>query len=345
MNKPVCTAVLFFLLFPCIYGDTDISQDSFSNFTADDILARVDFLCNDGSASSIEELWSLFLLYPDSNIQSEILIALGVIGRGNQYVIGNILNYLFHANDMFLSGAGVDYSVVSACIAAIMELGSDSSYPVLFSVLRSGYPEVIISEAYGALDIINRNLNNGSLMQFLSGIIERNPPEEKFIAFKSGMYSLNVSERGRLAEFALGLSLAAVEENADLNAMRYASVIALTSLGWTRADFLALRHYRRVLTDFYQNVVPKSRLVEAVNLLGVAGNSDAALTLALQLGLINARMEKTGSFDADITLAIVQALGFIGDNGAFANLFFASNLPYGENIRSAAMEAINRLKW
>jgi HEAT repeat protein len=67
--------------------------------------------------------------------------------------------------------------------------------------------------------------------------------------------------------------------------------------------------------------------------------------LGLQLGLINSRTESTGAFDADITLAIIQALGNIGANAVFEHLLYASNLSYNENIRAAAREAMGRLRW
>jgi HEAT repeat protein len=74
-------------------------------------------------------------------------------------------------------------------------------------------------------------------------------------------------------------------------------------------------------------------------------SSDAAMALALQLGLINAQTEKTGLYDEDITLAAVQALGAIGDKAAFDYLLYISYLPYPEHIQAAAKEALNRLKW
>jgi len=289
-----------------------------------------------------DDLWVLFMEDPDSETGTEILVTLGRFGKGNQNIIDNINDYLAQTNYSFVSGESVNYSTVSACIAAIVELGDVSSYPVLFNLICADYPEVIVYEAYGALDLID-----GNLKQFLSGIIEKNPPEEKFIAFKTGMYSqrLSVSERGQLAELALELAIATGEENADLTAMRYAAIAVFSSLRWTRANTLAIRHYYRVQADYLQGIVPKSRLIEAIECLGAVGNSDAALALGLQLGLINARAENTGVFDADITLAIVKALGRIGDNAAFDLLLDASNLSYGENITSAAREAINRLKW
>ncbi|MDR3020856.1 MAG: hypothetical protein LBU66_08165 [Treponema sp.] len=290
----------------------------------------------------IDTLWKLFLDYPSHETKAEILVALGTLGKRNQAIINNINNYLMEINSQFKEGEPVDYMMVSACIAALMELGDSSSYPVLFEILQAGYPEVIVFEAFGAMELIS-----GDLRQFLAGVIEKNPPEEKFIAFRAGINSqrLSVSERGLLAELALEQGLTAGEENASITAMRYSAVTALTNLRWTRANALAIRHYYMVLTDHLQDAIPKGRLIEAIACLGAVGNSDAALVLGLQLGLINARTENAGDYDADVTLAIVQALGNIGHNAAFDHLLYASALSYNEDIIAAARAAIDRLKW
>ncbi|MCL2765031.1 MAG: hypothetical protein FWD40_07115 [Treponema sp.] len=326
-------ALFLFIFFSlCVYGDT-------LNESADISILQ------EAAAEEIqdpEELWKLFLSSSDTKKMTDILAALGDSGRGNRFVIDNLNNYLMGMNLLFRSGSSVNYTIVSACISAIMELGDSSSYPALFSVLYAGYPEVIASEAYGALDVIP-----GNLYQFLLNVIMNNPPAEKFAAFRTGISSdrLVISERGQLAERALEQALAGADDNIDLSAIRYSAVNTLAALRWTRANALAIRHYYRVQSDFLLNNIPKERFLEAIAFLGAVGNSDAALVLGLQLGLINARTESTGSFDPDITIAIVRALGNIGFHAAFDHLLSVCNLPYPEDIVAAAGEAIDRLKW
>jgi len=289
-----------------------------------------------------EELWKQFLLSSDVSKQAEILIILGSLAKGNRQIIDNINNYLMGMNLLFRSGSTVHYTLVSANISALMELGDNSSYPALFSVLYAGYPEVITSEAFGALEVIP-----GSLHQFLLNVIENNPPDEKFAAFRAGVRSerMTIPQRGQIAERALERSLANSDDDLYLSALRYSAVLTLTSLRWTRANSLAIRHYYRVQSDYQREIVPKERLIEAITCLGAVGNPDAALVLGLQLGLINVRMESTGFYDPEITLAIVQALGNIGYHAVFEHLIQVRNLLYLEDIQIAAREAVDRLKW
>lgn len=306
------------------------------------ILASLYGLRKAKNAENLELLWRLFLEYPVPEVKSEIMIFLGSFGKENEIIIDNINNYLFDTNALYISGKSVDYLIISSSIAALMELDHVSSYPVLLDVLRAGYPEVIALEATGALDFMS-----GNLIMFLRDSIERGLPGEKLAALRAGIFSgrLSVAERGTLAELALELTLDAGEEDVYLSAMRYLAVSILTELRWTKANDLAVRYYYMTMAEFQKNAGYKNRLIEAIVFLGAVGNSEAALALGLQLGLINTQRERTGYFDAGITLAIVQALGQIGDNAAYNYLLRASTLSYNENITSASREAMNRLKW
>jgi len=356
MNKNFLIFILLILFIsPCVFGETteenadgeepaksEINNDII-NEAAIIVPAPVQYIHVDVSPiNDVDVLWEIFLQNPDTSTAVDILIKLGRLGKGKRHIIDNLNNYLMGINLLFKSGSAVNYIVVSACISALMELGDSSSYPALFSVLYAGYPEVIASEANGALDVIPGNLH-----QFLLNVILNNPSDEKFAAFRTAVNSerLSISERGLLAERALEKSLEDDGNDLDLTVMRYAAVNALTRFRWTRANTLAVRHYYRVQSDYHQNIVPKQRFIEAIACLGAVGNSDAALVLGLQLGLINARTETTGAFDPDITMAIVRALGNIGFHAAFDHLMSVSNLPYPDDIVAAAGEAINRLKW
>jgi hypothetical protein len=324
MNKKLI--LIFLLAFSASFVFGDSQEESY----------------NIADINDAPSLWKLFLDTHDPKTGVDILIKLGDLGKGNKTIVDNLNNYLKGKNLLFRSGESVDYMVISACISAIMELGDSSSYSALFSVLYTGFPEILVFEAEGALDVIP-----GDLQQFLVNIIINNPPEEKFAAFKAGVNSdrLNVSQQGQLAELALEQGLNAAEENIDITAMRYSAVLLLTQLCWTRANDLAIRHYYRVQNDYFQDAVSKERFIEAIVCLGAVGNSDAALVLGLYLGLINAKTNSTGSYDEDITMVVVQALGNIGYNAAFDHLLYVSNLSYPEEIQTAAREAAARLKW
>ena len=299
---------------------------------------------NGGNRESVDKLWALFGIYKDSYSRVEILGALAVLGKGNTIVISNINQFLDERNKEFRTGVSQDFPVLGACIAALGSLGDESSFPVLFSAMTAGYPQAVTQETLKALQSIQ-----GNYKSYLIDVIRNNPFPEKAAAFRIGAYNekLTLSERGELAQTALEVSLDASLNNNDsaAAALRYDAITVLTRLKWTSASSLAVRNFYRVQTDNSAGSAPRERLLEAIVCLGVMGSSEAAQALTLQLGFYNSRTEKTGEYDEAIMLAIINALGELGDKSAFDSLLYISYLNYPDKIQAAAREALNRLKW
>jgi HEAT repeat protein len=299
-----------------------------------------------GYRASVDTLWKIFLAYRDSLSRAEALSALSLLGKGNIQVVENLNQYLANQNNLYRSGMSPDYHTLSACISALAALGDSSSYPVLFSAMIAGYPNSITQETARALGAIQ-----GDYKQFLIEVIRNNPPAEKAAAFRAGVGNerFGSAEKGQLAETALelGLSLSPVSGEGDpaISGLRYAAVSVLDQLQWTSASPQVIKHFYRVQADYQNGKAPRERLLEAIRCLGSMGSSDAAQALALQLGFLNSQTERSGEFDDGITMAVVQALGAIGDKSAFDHLLYISYLSYPEHIQAAAREALTQLKW
>jgi hypothetical protein len=300
---------------------------------------------------SAETLWKVFSLYRDSYSRVEIFRALSVLGKGNVRMVENFNQFLFDQNNYFRSGMVPDYPTLQACAAALAVIGDSSSFPVLFSAMTASYPEALAAEIAKALESID-----GDYFHFLIEVIRGNQPPEKLEAFRAGFKNgkFSPAQKGELAETALEVSLELFPGGTDSRAaaswtaassLRYESVRALTGLKWIRAGPLAIRHFYRVQTDLGNNAAPREMLLEAVLCLGAMGNSESAQVLALQLGFINSLAERGGAYDEDLILALIQALGEIGDKVAFDHLLYIEYLNYPERIQAAARESLNRLKW
>jgi HEAT repeat protein len=325
-------------------GNAEILRDD------PDMIAMTVLACRgaggSGYKASVDTLWKIFSLYRDSLTRAEALGALALLGKGNIQVAENLNQYLANQNNLYRSGMNPDYPTLLACISALAVLGDPSSFPVLFSALNAGYPDNVIHEAAEALASLQ-----GDYRQFLIDVLRQNPPAEKAAAFRAGMNNerFGNAEKGQLAETALDVSLdlspGSGEGDPVIAALRYAAVSALTRLQWTGASPLAVKHFYRMQADYQNSLVSREHLVEAINCLGAMGSSDAAQALALQLGFLKSQTERGGDPDTVITLAVVNALGTIGDKSAFDYLLYISYLSYPEHIQAAAREALTNLKW
>ena len=295
-----------------------------------------------GNTGSIESLWELFGVFQDSHTRVEILGALGTLGRGNHYVIAKLNEFLDGKNSAVRDGHSLanTFPVLQACIAALGALGDESSFPVLFFTMTAGHPQSIVQETLRAIDSIQ-----GNHTAFLIQVIRTHPFPEKAVAFRLGAYNerLALAERAEITRTALEVSLDTDDPIA--NSLRYDAVTFLTRYRWSPAAPLALRNFYRVQTDYLSGAAPRGRLLEAITSLGVMDSTDAAQSLTLQLGLINSRTERTGEFDEDVILAIINALGELGDRVAFDHLLYISFLNYPDRVQASAREALNRLRW
>jgi hypothetical protein len=299
-----------------------------------------------GYGDSVDTLWKVFSNYRDPLIRITVLESLSVLGKDNPQVAEYLNQFLVNQNRIGQAGTIGDYSVVTACIKALGVLGFSSSYPALFSALNAGYPVPVAVEIKTALNALR-----GDYKDFLVEVIRNNPLPEKLAALGAGEGNNEFSNtrKGEIAEAALeaglGFTTANAEEDAVAAGLRYQAALLLARTEWTRGSPLAIRHFYRVQTDYQRGAAPKPRFLEAIACLGAMASSEAAEALVLQLGYLNSHTERSGEFDADVTLAVINALGLIGDKSAFDYLLYVSYLPYPENIQAAAKDALARLKW
>jgi hypothetical protein len=295
---------------------------------------------------SIDTLWKVFSTFRDSQTRSNALEALAVLGKGNTGVVENLNQYLANQNSLYRSGMNLDFVTLSACISALAGLGDSSSFPVLFSAFVYGYPDNINREISGALESIN-----GNYAEFLLGVIQKNPAQEKLAALRASLASekLSSAEQGELAINALETAIDIPTGNSDrgiaIGALKSLAAKTIADLRLSKASPVMVKYFYQVQEDYQAKLVSKDKLLEAIGRLGAMGTSEAAQALALQLGFYNSQTERTGEYDEEVVLALVSALGNTGDKIAFDYLLYVGYLDYPESIQSAARDSISRLKW
>jgi hypothetical protein len=299
-----------------------------------------------GYHTIIDTLWDVFQKYRNSAVRTEVIQSLAVLGKGNVRIIAYLNQYLEEQNHLRYTQWDIDYSTISACIAALAELCDGSSFSAVFGAMAASYSPEITQEAAAALETLS-----GDFRQFLLDLILYEPPMEKLAAFTAASDNPRFStiEQGQFAETALEQGLdyqaATIDEYNILASLRYAAALELARLQWIQASPLVIRHFYRVQNDYFRAYAAKERYLEAIDCLGAMGTSEAAIQAALQLGLINAYVEQTGVYDAAITQALIHVTGTIGDKSASDPLLSMEYLPYSDEIKAAAREALDRLRW
>ncbi len=298
-------------------------------------------------SESADKLWRLFELYEgDVELRAAAIGAIGATGAGNAPIIARVGEYLAGQNALFRAGSQPEYPTLEAAVDALGRIGDGASFPVLFSTYVAGYNPRVTAKASAALGRIK-----GDYAGYLAKVLAMSSPLEKAAALKAGLENpaFGPEERGGLAEAALAAGLSwpggpAYEAQA-IRELNLRAVRTIRELAWQRASPLVLRYFRALLAEYARGAAPRSDLVETIACLGAMGSAEAAQALAIQLQLINAQTELGGSFDEEIILATIEALGALGDKVAFDYLLYVGYLRYPDNVKRAAKEALQRLKW
>jgi hypothetical protein len=191
----------------------------------------------------------------------------------------------------------------------------------------------------------------GELKDNMIAILKGSDLEEKKLALQMSMESdrLDDNAKAEIAQFAMdvGLHTAAADNPSRQIAreIRYLAAVALTERKWSSATDLAIEHFDTVLLEYDRGFTDKRRVVEAVDCLGAMRTHEAAVRLTQYLVLLNAYTERQQEFDNIIVLAVVKNLGILGDKTAFDDLLYAQYLSYSSEIKKAARNALDNLRW
>jgi len=299
-----------------------------------------------GYTKASDDIWSVFTVYAgDGELRAAALDAYARTGMGDPKTVTDIGGFLASQLSIYRSGMQPEYPSMEAAVAALGLLANSDSYTVLFAAYVAAPNPVIKAKAADAITKLKGNLG-----AWLRGIVANNPPLERAAAFELGQGAgLSDDDRGALAEAALNAALDwtgdSPVEQAAMYKLRVSADKVIGDLKWQRAASSAIKHFRLLWSDWQKGKGSKDDLVAAIQTLGSMGSTEAAQALALNLQLINAQTEQGKPWDEDILLAIIDALGNLGDKVAFDYLLYIGYLQYPDTIKSAAKDALQQLKW
>lgn len=306
----------------------------------------VNMIRKTGHAPAAGKLWSLFRSYRDSSIRVPVMQTLGEIAKGQADILAEINAFVDTQINLYKSGTQPDLPVLDAAIAALGRLGDPSSYQVLFSAFVAGVNRAISERSSAAMAAIQ-----GDYAAFLGRVVRSGAASEKLAALKAGLApnTLIDEKRGELAETALSVGVAlqspSPQDQLMVTELRTLASQELTRLKWQRASPLAIRHFYDFQLQFNRGQVSKGNFLESIALVGAMGTPEAAQALSLYLQLINTETEQGKVFDEQITLAVVNNLGLLGDKNAFDYLLYIGYLQYPESVKRAARDALQKLRW
>lgn len=310
-------------------------------------------------------LWRLFEADPDTRVRVNALNAMGVIARGEPAAIRRIVDWLDIQNTLYATGQQPDLPVIQACVEILGRLGDSSSlsaapsmagvdtagllsslFGAVFATANLGLSEDVTRAAQAALTGMG-----GSLADHLEEVIRTRSPvlKRRALQMAARSESLPDEQKGEVAETALTVALQTVavnaQERAVLREMRFDAARILRDRKRSVATALAVEHFNQTLLEFDHGISDKLALIDAIRFLASMGSHDAAARLTKYLTLMNFYMEKGQGTNEQVLLALIESLGRLGDRVSFNDLIYVQYLGYSGQIKQAARQAKESLKW
>ena len=229
-------------------------------------------------------------------------------------------------------------------VETLGRIGNGSSFTPLYSVLRLGiWPEVRPLAENSLAKIADKSLNE------IIAEIEGADLDSLKTLFK--IYQKNEispSLRSELAENTLERSMIIMgnsQNSRDLASFQLECAKVLADNQWTRAAELGEKYFGAAKTSFERGFLDESQFASAIKCVERISSRKTVKIFTDYMTQMNRAQEEKEFPSKTVALAIIDALGSLGDKSAFDCLLYVTYLDYPEEVTSAARNALTRLKW
>jgi HEAT repeat protein len=293
--------------------------------------------------SAVPLLRSTFSLLSDAKARIACIEALASIQADTPATVA-FLNDWFTASLGTASGSS-DIAVLAAGATALGKIGDTTSFDPLFQAATGTSNAGLALAASVAINA----LNEGYTDKILGKISEKNIQQTQ-AAFALAMKNekLSASDRGIIAEAAFAAATSGKEGDIDAAArdeLTSRSLEEIKALRWSQSAPDVTKYFYARQADYRNGKIGMEKLIPVIDCMGTMQSSEAAQALSIFLGLLNSVTEQKKTYDEQLVLAVIRALGDLGDKTAFDYLLYIDYLDYPDSVKKASRDAIARLQW
>ncbi|MGP1458421.1 MAG: hypothetical protein ACTTKL_03835 [Treponema sp.] len=286
--------------------------------------------------------FKLYTLYADDTVKIAVLDKTAKLKLADSRLVAKLNDYVKSAE------APAKTALTKAAITALGEAGDKNS----FTVLTDGFPhserQNYTAEFNAALALLTEKFLPDVIAKIQSG----NTDECRTI-FDLTVQNAAVSSvyKAEIAENTLSRAIYIAENTggADktLIGLELDSFKVLTQLKWTRGAQTALAFFDAAKKEYESQSLDEAGFVAVVEGMAEVAPIESAAALSACLQNMSRGMEKTKRESTEpVVLAIINALGAIGDKSAFDPLLAViNNYNYSDTVVAAARAALAKLKW
>lgn len=298
-----------------------------------------DSLSQDEKAEFSEKILEIFNSFSDENVRIAVLNKISS-GKLDSPSFVELLNSCL--SDDFQNFSQDFYKNL---ISASGEIGNEKTFKILFEKYRddsyksfkSELKEAIVKLSDNSVKDITDIISSGNLsdLRFIFEIIVQN--EKKTQVFRS-----------QIAENILSASIYITEDNSSLNELILLQVEVMKFLAeskWTRGSDTILKFYNLAKNEYTKGIMNTSDFCIVIKAVSETVPIKAVSLFSDYLIELNRQKENDADVQEEIVLALISALGAIGDKNAFDSLLSVTYYDYSDEVINKARSALAGLKW
>ena len=318
------------------YGDilkTDDSMIQLSKITVEN-LDKVD-------KSKVSQFFiDLFPLYDSEIIRNSILNSISKLQINDSKINILLKDYGFSLLE------NPQEEPMELLVSTMEQIDDSSFFPVLFKYAAStNVPESVRKQS--------ENVISGFVERYktdMVSIIEKGSLSEKHLALKIVLNSEKNSDflRAEIAEKALQVSIIYIGDTNQKNELidfQLSAIRELRRVSWTRSADLVVSFFNFARSEYENESLAEDDYIEIISCVEELATSKASSILSDYLAYFNSQTEQGISCSESVVLAVINALGNLGNKTAFDNLLYVGYLSYSEEIIEASRVALAGLKF
>lgn len=246
--------------------------------------------------------------------------------------------------DRTARGGSAD-SCTKKAVETLGRIGNGSSFGVLYSIIRQQlWPDVHPAVQASLVQIADKSLN-----EIVAAISEAELVELKLlfqIYVKNEQISLTL--RSEIAEKMLNRSMLLSgdsSQTSDLAHFQLDAARVLYENKWTRASELGKKYFGTAKAQWQGKFLTDEEFTRVIRYVEVLSSRNAVQPFSDFMSESNKAQEAGNAPDKTVVLALINALGSLGDKSAFDVLLYVTYLNYPEDVTAAARNALSGLKW
>lgn len=323
----------------------------------DFVVAYGEILKNDESMIQLAKITVENLKKVDKNKVPSFLIDLFPL-YNSEIIINSILNTIanLQINDSKINILLKDYGLsllenpqekaMELLVSTMEQIDDSTFFPVLFKyAASSNIPESVRNQSESVISgFVERYKTD------MVSIIENGSLSEKHLALKIVLNNEKNSDflRAEIAEKALQVSIINIgdtNQKKELIDFQLSAIRELRRVGWTRSTDLVVSFFNFARSEYENESLAEDDYIEIISCVEELATSKASSILSDYLAYFNSQTEQGISCSESVVLAVINALGNLGNKTAFDNLLYVGYLSYSEEIIEASRVALAGLKF